>query len=196
MTLTGRAERLSRRVANLAKSSCVVTRRHSVTDRTSAKVATLILDGAHSEDDTALTLQNTAAAANLRGTIPEGLVLTIAGTDYTVAAEAEANNSNRIEVTITAGLVADAADETAVTLADAVTDTHPKVNLRPANRTEIDRGAAARVDVNTVASFPGHLAPRWVQQGDDVAYAMADGRTMGGRAALVDEVVWGQRVYS
>lgn len=196
MTLTGRSLVLSQALARIALSSAVVTRRHSVTDRSSATVPSLTLDGVHVAGATSLRLQLSTTGDYMRGTIPEGLVLTIAGTDYTAAADAEDNREDRIVVTVTPGLAAEAPDETAVTLADAVTDTHSKVNLRPATSSEVDRGAASRIDVSTVAAFPGHLAPRWIEDGDEVTYTYPDGRTAAGRADLVEQTTWGQRVFS
>jgi hypothetical protein len=196
MTLTGMSLRLSLSVARLGRSSAVVTRRHSVTDRGSAKVASLTVDGVHALGTTSLTLQNGTTADTLRGTIPEGLALTIDGNAYAAAADAEDNRANRIVVTITPGLVAEAADETAVTLGDSVVDTHPNVNLRPANQRDIDLGSAARAGVTLAAAFPGHLAPRWVHRGSEVVYTWPDGRTNEGRVADLETTTWGQRCYS
>lgn len=197
MTLTGKSLRLSKVVARLGRSSAIVTRRHSITKRDSAIVGTLVLDGVHVEGATSLTMKCTTAGEYFTGIIPEGLLVTVGGVEYVVAADAEETRStSRITVSITTGLAAEAADETTVTLGNAVTTSHAKVNLRPATAREVDKGTAARVDVSHVASFPGHLATRWVSQGDEVVYTYPDGRTTTGRAALLENTTWGQRVYT
>lgn len=198
MTLTGRALRLSRTVARLAQSSAVVTRKHTITDRTNHKVASMVTDGVTALGATSVTLQNGTSGDSFSGLIPSGLTLTIAGNDYTVSADVEEDRAtDRITVTLTSGLLAEAPDETAVTLGNAVTDTHSKVNLRPASTADVDRGQAqGRAKVSYVAAFPGHLATRWITKDATIVYTFPDGRTAQGGVEILENATWGQRVYS
>jgi hypothetical protein len=198
MTLTGRDLRLSQAVARLgAKSaSAVVEHRHTASDRDGAvPLGTLALDGVHAAAATSLTLK-AADDGPLVGTLPSGLTLTIAGTDYTTTASATAaETTNRITAAITPGLAAEGADDAVVTLGDSVSYAHPKVNVRGVNSAEVSHLMSFGVEASLAAGFPGHLAPAWVNVGDKVDITRKNGTTASKRAASVLQHGWGQVTF-
>lgn len=90
-------------------------RQHSLLDPVAgAPPATLLLNGAHLLGTTTVNLRTSGTLAG-GGRFPPGLRLTIAGQQYTAAADAVAA-SNLLQVTITSGLLAGAADGVSVTV--------------------------------------------------------------------------------
>lgn len=90
-------------------------RPHDLADGTGTVVASLELASAAGLGATALSLRLVGAAAGLAGAAPAGLQLTIAGQVYTLATDARAAG-NLLAVTLTSGLLAPAAQSTAVAL--------------------------------------------------------------------------------
>jgi hypothetical protein len=134
----------------------------------------------------------------LRGRLPSGLTVTIAGTDYVTTADATADKAtNRITATITPGLDAEGADDAVVTLASAVSYAHPKVNLRAADERDQSFGSASGKEITNVAGFPGHLAPAWIERGDRLIFTRKNGIvTPNAIAEAVQQRGWGQVVFA
>ena len=197
MNLTGRDYILSQGVAKLARASATVRHRHTMADRdTGVPTATLKLDGIHASGAVSL-LMKAPDSGGLFGTLPLGLTLTIAGTDYATTTEATSTTSDRITATIgSPGLLAEAADEAAVTLGQYVEHSHPKVNLRPADMQDVQHLVGFGEQVTQAAGFPGHLAPAWVSPKDLVEFTCANGVvTPQAPARVVTQHGWGQVVF-
>lgn len=109
----------------LNSGAATLTRDHTVTQKSTAlPLSSLELSGAHGDGATALTLQGPAAVA-IEGTLPAAIVLTIDGSEYTVASEATVSG-NLISCTVSPGLDGAKSDGDTVALATSTTLTWPR----------------------------------------------------------------------
>lgn len=160
--------------AALATGSLTVRRPPTLRQVGTAGHATaLLLDGAALTGATSISVK-LASGAKLQGSLPQGAVLTISGTDYAVAAEAiAATGATSLAVTIAPGLAGDLADETAVAVgADPAEWTLDNVGARSVRFEERAMLTAQGIEVAGACTvLPTSRPPR---EGDSVRYTGAD----------------------
>lgn len=100
---------------------CTIRRPHTVSVAGSAPLSSLVLRDPVSINDATITLEHPTPATRLEGKIPSGLILTLAGTDYTVQADAaiEKAATPSVTVSILPVIVAPSVAGTTVDLAPA-----------------------------------------------------------------------------
>lgn len=136
-------------------------RPHDLRDADGAVVETLELAANAAISATALTLRLPGAASGFGGKTPAGLVLTLAGADYTVTARAQVA-SNALAVTVTPGLAAGASAGAVVAVADAAVFSLPQTKRQDLRVTAVPPALAGAVSYALLvvkADTPAGYAP-------------------------------------